>query len=551
MSFYSKMIQNKMDFSMYINRFFYYLATFVFLTGCGGGDVISDSDWMDGYNASVAGTPAKLQYGYLSDGYGNIAETTYTMAVMLPLTGPAESVGRAIRTSVETAILKNAPQNLSVSFYDTNGDISETMKTVLSTNPNIIIGPVFAGDTKTVRSIKPSELPVLSFTSDATAVGNGVMTLGLMPTNGVEEIVKEMKIDNNKKFIIMAPNTASGKLLAGTAKNAASIYDMPLVGIFYYDEKDTDSIKNTAKEASMYSVRASANTRARQVLSDILTNEMLTPIEESNLNEQLEKLSKTDTIGHAPYDAVLFLGNGDDTKSLASFLRYYNIGARDANFYGTSMWERSDIASDFTMSGSKFVSLPETNANFSETYSQISGTTPNRFASFGYDATNIAIGMMYSDKSNAAYLLDPSGYIGVDGLIRLKPTGDNERGLRIMELNGTGIPHEVRPAATDFTTPLYNIEQRHIKPATAMDMETTGIDPDDYISLPERFISKYDSDPIGTNITVEESQNIGTIPVISVPVETTEDTVVKSKDWQPVTLDTVNRTYIEEYEVIE
>ena len=535
---------------MYINRFFYYIATIVVLAGCSGSNITPDSNWLDGYNASIAGTPAKLQYGYLSDGYGDIAATAHTMAVMLPLTGPAESVGRTIRTSVETAVLKNAPQNLSVSFYDTNGDISETMKTVLSTNPDIILGPVFASDAKTVRSIKPSELPVLSFTSDATAVGNGVMTMALMPTNGVEEIVKEMKIDNNKNFIIMAPNTASGKLLAGTAKNAASIYDMPLVGIFYYNEKDTDSIKNTAKDASMYSARTSANTRARQVLSDILTNETLTPTEASNLNTQLEKLSKTDTIGTPPYEAILFLGNGDDTKSLASFLRYYNVGARDAKFYGTSMWERSDIASDFTMSGSKFVSLPETNANFAETYSKISGTAPNRFASFGYDATNIAIGMMYSGKSNAAYLLDPSGYIGVDGLIRLKPTGDNERGLRIMELNGTGIPHQVRPAATSFTTPLYNIEQRHIKPATAMKMETTGIDPDDYITLPERFISKYDSDSIGTNITVE-SETTGTIPVISIPAEPTEDTVIKSKDWQPVTLDTVNRTYIEEYEVIE
>ena len=84
-----------------------------------------------------------------------------------------------------------------------------------------------------------------------------------------------------------------------------------------------------------------------------------------------------------------------------------------------------------------------------------------------------------------------------------------------------------------------------------MEMETTGIDPDDYITLPERFISKYDSEPIGTNITIEDTETIGTIPVISVPAETTDDPVVKSKDWQPVTLDTVNRTYIDEYEVIE
>jgi ABC-type branched-subunit amino acid transport system substrate-binding protein len=539
-----------MDFSMYINKFFYYLFGLIILSGCGSQTFESDADWLDGYNTYAVGTPSKLKYGYLSDGYGNIAETSYSMAVLVPLSGQAESVGDAIRTSVETAVLKNAPQNLSVSFYDSNsGDLKETMKTVLSTNPDIIIGPVFAEDTKIVRKNKPSDLPVLSFTSDVTAIGNGVMTVGLVPTNGVEEIVKEIKIDNNKNFIIMAPDTSSGRLLAGTAKNAASIYDIPLIGIFYYDEQDTDSIKNIAKDAAMHSARSAAHTEARKILSDILTNEMLTPIEESNLNAQLEKLSKTDTVGTVPYDAILFLGNGNDSKALASFLRYYNVGARDARFYGTSMWESPDITSDFTMSGSKFVGLPSTNSEFANTYSQITGRAPNRFATFGYDAANLAIGMMYSDKTNAAYLLDPSGYIGVDGLIRLKPSGDNERGLRIMQLNGTGIPNEVKSAAKDFKTPLYHIEQRHIKPASAMPMSTEEVNPNDYINIPERFTGKYTSDAIAADENFD-SAPVATIPVISVP-PAVDTTSIKSKDWKPVTIDTVSRTYIDEYEILE
>ena len=55
--------------------------------------------------------------------------------------------------------------------------------------------------------------------------------------------------------------------------------------------------------------------------------------------------------------------------------------------------------------------------------------------------------MIYSQKSDAAYLLDPSGYAGVSGLYRLKPTGENERALQIVQLTGNGTTQIVRAAA--------------------------------------------------------------------------------------------------------
>ena len=112
----------------------------------------------------------------------------------------------------------------------------------------------------------------------------------------------------------------------------------------------------------------------------------------------------------------------------------------------------------------------------------------------------LAINMLYSNKSQSAYLLDPSGYIGTDGLFRLKPNGDNERALRIMQLNGSGTPVEIRPAPRNFMIPLYNIEQQRISSTNSMELETSGIDPDDYIRLPERLRDKYRSKTIGANI---------------------------------------------------
>ena len=531
---------------MYINKFFTYLLAILALSGCTVGNYVSDSDWSVSDDTFV-GTPADLKQIQTSNVYGTYEDdVNHRIAVLLPLSGTNAQIGKSIRQSVELAVLERKTPDISVSFYDTYGNMNDAATNALATNPDIIIGPLFAQNAHILKKNKLSETPVLSLTSDANAVGDGVMSMALMPTNGVEEIVKQIKSDDIKRFIIIAPDTNSGRMMAGTAKIAANAYEMPLIGIFYYTEKDSDSIKNAALSASMYNTRTAAHTRVRQVISDVLTNETLSPIEKLNLNTQLEKLEKTETVGNVPFDAVLFLGNGDDTKALASFLRYYNVGARDAAFYGTTMWDGSDIASDYTLSGAKYATLPATNTEFAATYEQVYGVAPNRLAGFGYDATNFAIGMIHSNKSNSEYLLSPSGYIGTDGIFRIKQNGANERALRIMQLNGSGTPSEIRPAQTNFISPLYSINPTEITPASAMELETIGIDPDDYIRLPERFRDKYRSKTIGANIktkTTPIQENIVTVE--------SDNTVIKPAEFESAKQESVKRTYIEEYEIIE
>ena len=115
-----------------------------------------------------------------------------------------------------------------------------------------------------------------------------------------------------------------------------------------------------------------------------------------------------------------------------------------------------------------------------------------------------------------------------------------------MQLNGSGTPSEIRPAQTNFITPIYSIDPTEITPASAMELETIGIDPDDYIRLPERLRDKYRSKTIGANTKQESTP----IPTNIVTIES-DNTSIKSSEFEPVKLESVKRTYIEEYEIEE
>lgn len=529
-----------------MTRFLTPLLITLILAGCAGPG--TKQDWNAEYTNVPTGTPIQIQYGSYYSEYDN-ANTQHNIAVLLPLSGNASATGHEIVNAMELALLQHSLSQLNVKFYDTAPNTTNAINTALADNPEIIIGPLFSSSAQILRTTKPDDMPAISFTSDANALGDGVMTMALMPTNSIELIVREMFYDGAQDFIIMAPDTESGKIMAGTAKRAGEIYGPKVAGIFFYQEHDNDNLKDTALHASMFNARSAANKRARTVLSDILTKENLTGIEKSNLYYQLNKISKSDVLGTLPYSAVLFLGDADDTKTLGSFLRYYSADSRSVNFYGTALLDGTNIVSDYTMMGTKYAALPEQNTAFINLYQQTYDATPTRFATFGYDAANIAMGAVYSNKTPAAYLLDPSGYAGMDGIVRLKPNGDSERGLRVLQANASGTPVVVRNAPENFINPIYNIEQRNISPASALPLQTRGINPNDFIRIPDRFRSKYKSQTYGTNTSLEPT--VQTQNVITVIPSTDNEEAVIDEDYKPVKLESINKTLIDAVEINE
>lgn len=527
-----------------INKFFYFVILTIFLAGCSG-----SSKW-SGYDSKNVTAPNQLYGTYMVGMYGE-SNDAHNIAVLLPTSGEHAAIGQSIRPAIEAAVMQHAPKGLRVNFYDTgSGDVANTMYEMLSQNPDVIIGPVFADNAKILRDMKPYDIPALSFTSDLSAVGNGVLSVALTPTNSTEAILQSMKTDGVEKFIIIAPNNTSGHIMAGAAKSINSAYNIKNIGVFYYDERDANSIKDTTHTASMYAARSAANTRAREILSNMINHESLTGTEKSSAIAQLDKLNKRDVIGKLPYDAILFLGTADDTKSLVSFLRYYNVSANDVRMYGTSMWENTDIASDITMTGAKFATMNDIPQNMSAIYESATGNPVSRMAAIGYDATMLAIGATYANTDATTYLLNPSGYIGANGLFRLRPNGTNERALQIVHINGDGTTTPVKSAPDNFITQVYMNTANYVSPAESMSLESAGINPVNYINIPDRLRGKYKSKTYGVNTAPQTGtfEPTGNITVVTQPQD---DFSITAENYQPVQLENVSKKNIDAIEITE
>ncbi|MBQ0013430.1 MAG: penicillin-binding protein activator [Proteobacteria bacterium] len=526
---------------MLIKNFFRFGLIAILLAGCGG--VVKTSPWDIEYDPGLVSTPTQLEYG-TNSGYGIDMSGTHNIAVLLPLTGDNAQIGRGIQNSIALALFQTQPNGLNVHFYDTSRDASGAITSALSASPEIIIGPIFSSNAALLRSQKPDNIPALTFTSDAGAVGSGVISMALMPMNSVEAIIDEMSSDKVKKFIIVAPDDISGHILTANAQNIAQTQNMDITGVFYYEAGNSELIKSLMETASMAKDRTAANNKAREILSDIITNETLSGAERTSIARQINELSKVETIGSLPYDAVLFLGGGEDTKELASFLRYYGADSHSVHFYGTAQWDDTDIISDFTMSGAKYAALPEYNPDFIELYKNTYGTTPTRLNTFGYDAIKIAMGMLYSTQSNGTYLLNQSGFYGIAGLIRLNVNGTNERGLRIIQLNGTDTPRIIKQSPTNFITPIYNTTEYKTSGADAMELQTPGINPMDYITIPERLRYKYKPKTYGTT----QSSPVQTMSVITTVQSDTGD-AIKESGFKPIKHESIKQTYIDSVEI--
>ncbi len=377
------------------------------------------------------------------------------------------------------------------------------------------------------------------------------MTMALIPSNSVEESIKQIARDGGTNIVVIAPQTASGELMAGAARYAANAHNIGVAGIIYYTEGDTDSIKNAASAATMYPARTAANDKAREILSDIISSESLSAAQKSSLRTQLNKIGKSETLGKVPYDAALLLGNASDSKTVVSFIRYFEVSNRDAPIYGTALWDgEHKTMSDFMMAGAKYPALAPQSEFFKTMYEQTFGHVPSRMDGFGYDAANLAVGMLRAGGPAGQYLLNPNGYTGTDGIFRLRPSGASERALQIMELAGADEPIVVRPAVDNFIAPMYYVNPTNIGRAGPMSLRGPGINPTDYITIPENLKYKYRGQTFGANTEPDVGANHYSPSEIEIMPEDDREIII-TPNFTPVASTPVTRQVIDEIVIYE
>ena len=478
---------------MFIKKLHFMLIGLVLLGGCGGGRY-GAGDWGSEWSRGEPGAyPDKIwdapEGGERDDG------EVRNVAVLLPLSGANGAVGTGIQHAIEIAFFQKQPKNIMVSFHDVAGkedDKRRVIEGVLAASPSMIIGPLISEDVEMVQRMKPRGLPVLTFTSVPRNLGNGVFSMALMPNQAIEAIVEQMKDEGRATPLILAPNNDQGYVLANSALESAKEYGIEIAGLYFFDEGYADKMKELAESVAFYGARASNLVAAKEILSDVLINQKMTPLEKEAVKLQLEEMNKRDSLGEPPFDSVLFLGNAADSKTLAAYLRYYDVPTPVA-FYGSARLDADAAYRDSSLAGGEFAGLPKISDSFVKLYSDIEGARPNRFDTLGYDAAMLAIKSLSGKKHVAAYLLDPSGYRGLDGLVRLRPGGGNERALQIMQLNGVKWPDAKKRAAPNFVQPIYKTNGYDYGKPSERKLAKPTFDPMNHIRLPEHILDKYNS----------------------------------------------------------
>lgn len=348
-------------------------------------------------------------------------------ALLVPLSGSNAALGAALSNAAQLAVFDTADDQLELLPIDTKGTAQgaeAALATALDQGADIILGPVFSAEVKAIAPLaRERGIPVISFTTDKSALGKGIFTLGFLPESQVKTVIDQAQTDGRRRIGILAPDNDLGHAIAEAAKIEIAKNGGQLVRLQFYPVGDND-LRVVAQQFADYAHRKVTLAHDKDLLSG--RKGQATPADQAAM----------------PYDAVLLPDEGVKLKSLASLLTFYGLDPGPVKFLGTLRWDDPVLAQEPTLEGSWFAAVPEGPLGaFQAHYTKAFGTLPKpmvTFAGGAYDGVALAALLAKKGKSEGgvtlANLTDPQGFAGVDGLFRLLPDGSADRGLAVREM---------------------------------------------------------------------------------------------------------------------
>lgn len=370
------------------------------------------------------------------------------VALLLPMSGRASDVGRALRDAAELALFDIAAEDFALAFYDTRSDpmtAAAMAERAIADGAQLIVGPLFAASAKAVAPVAGrAGVPVLAFSNDRSAAGDGVWVLGLLPEQQVSRVVTYASANGYGRIGVLAPANAYGSATTAAARASAGLAGAVITRAQSYqpgapDLTDTVRVfanydaRKAALEAQRAQLRASGGEIAKRALA---------------------RLDGRETTGPFPYDAVLLPEGGQAIQKLAPLMAFYDVDPGEVKYLGTALWADPALGREPTLVGGWFAAPSPTGRQaFVDRFRAVHGTPPLGLASLAYDAVGMAAVLARVPEAKGfpiESLTQPSGFAGTDGLFRLLADGTNQRGLAVLQHTPSGI-REIDPAPTSFS----------------------------------------------------------------------------------------------------
>lgn len=330
------------------------------------------------------------------------------VALLVPYDS-AQSADGALAKSIENAArLAMADLDgvtIDLRVYATGGQAeraSAAASRAVNEGAKIILGPVYGGSAKLAGiAAGNAGVNLLSFSNNPEVAGGNVFILGATFDNTANRLVRYAA--KNGKRRIMIVNAQSPAENAGAAAIKGAI----------------------ARNGSTLSGEKSFELSQEGVVASI------GPI--------------ASTARSSGADAVFFTsGNDGAMPLLAQMLPETGIKSPDTQYIGLQRWNFPASAVSLPGLQNSWFAIPDQQLvqNFSSRYSAAYGQAPHALAGLAYDGI-AAIGALAKSGDSKALtaqaLTRGSGFVGVNGIFRLKSDGTNERGLSVATIQNNQV----------------------------------------------------------------------------------------------------------------
>ncbi|MBD8891478.1 penicillin-binding protein activator [Labrenzia suaedae] len=368
--------------------------------------------------SNLGGVPGQsIQPGELAQPTGQVVGSgSVRVALLLPMSagGSASSIATVFKNSAELALANFPNADVQLLVKDTAGTTSggrAAADQAIAEGAEMILGPVFAQAVSgAASSARAAGVPMVAFSSDVSVASRGTYLLSFLPQSDVKRIVAYAASQNRRSYAALIPDDGYGAVVEAAFRQEVGRAGGRIVTIQRYKLTGTDSTDLVAKTTALAA-----------------------------------------SLGQV--DSLFIPAGGGVAPVVAQTLRGAGVNLGSIKMLGTGQWDTPEMKSNPLMVGSWYPGPDDKGFEaFSGRYKSAYGSLPPRNATLAYDGVTLAAGLVRSagvQRFAANVLTNPDGFIGIDGLFRFKSDGQNERGLAVYQLTGSGA-QTISPAPRDF-----------------------------------------------------------------------------------------------------
>ncbi len=309
----------------------------------------------------------------------------------------------SLENAARLALSDIAKNKIELLVYGTESDPSiaaEAAKKAVESGAKIIIGPLRSNVANAVAvAIEPTKINILTFSNNSAVAGGNLFLLGTSFESVADRLTKYAENNKLDRWIVANPSNQEGKFAIKTITEAAQGNNVSIIGEVSY-ELNPESI-------------VSAIPKIKDLIDETKANVIMLT---SNSAGALQLLGE------------LLPEQGVDPKII--------------KYIGLARWDVSKRTMALPGLQGGWFALPDPYlaSQFNIRYKTIHDTSPHQLASLAYDAVALIGALVEKNKNmSAKSLTHSSGFLGVNGLFRLKKDGTNQRALSVATINNNKV----------------------------------------------------------------------------------------------------------------